>query len=393
MQLTKKQAEGLLISIDRYNAGKKYTVISGYAGSGKSTLVRFIIEALNVDENDVCYCAFTGKAAEVLRKKGNKNACTLHKLLYESIPKPTGGFFRKPKSHIPFKIIVVDEVSMAPKTLIDLLFTHNVYIICLGDPGQLPPIEKDEDNHLLNHPHIFLDEIMRQAQESEIIQLTMKIRNNEPINYYDGKEIKIIPYSQLNTGILQWGDQILTATNAKRLAINNQMRRLLDYPDYPVDGDKLICLKNYWETFSDNEDPLINGSIGILQNSFKTWREIPKIAYSNIKKFDVLIGDLILSETNDIYNLVDMDYKMILTGEKCCDWKLSYKLGKLRQKYGDIVPKEFAYAYAITCHKAQGSEWNNVVVLEEQFPFDKEEHKRWLYTACTRASEKLVLVR
>ena len=393
MQLTKKQAEGLLISIDRYKAGKKYTVISGYAGSGKSTLVRFIIEALGVDEDDVCYCAFTGKAAEVLRKKGNKNACTLHKLLYESIPKPDGGFFRKPKLFLGYKIIVVDEVSMAPKLLIDLLFTHNVYVICLGDPGQLPPIDKNDDNHLLDHPHIFLDEIMRQAQESEIIRLTMKIRNNEPINYYDGKEVKIIPYSQLNTGILQWGDQILTATNAKRLAINNQMRQLLDYPNYPVDGDKLICLRNYWETFSDNEDPLINGSIGILQNNFKTWREIPKIAYSNIKKFDVLIGDLILPETNDIYNLVDMDYKMILTGEKCCDWKLSYKLGRLRQKYGDIVPKEFAYAYAITCHKAQGSEWNNVVVLEEQFPFDKEEHKRWLYTACTRSSEKLVLVR
>ena len=161
---------------------------------------------------------------------------------------------------------------------------------------------------------------MRQAQESEIIQLTMKIRNNEPINYYDGKEIKIIPYSQLNTGILQWGDQILTATNAKRLTINNQMRQLLDYPDYPVDGDKLICLKNYWETFSDNEDPLINGSIGILQNSFKTWREIPRFVKSNIRRFDVLTGDLIIPDTNDIYPMVEMDHKMITTGEKCCGW-------------------------------------------------------------------------
>ena len=393
MILTRKQAEGLLISIDRYDAGKKYTVISGYAGSGKSTLVRFIIEALDVDENDICYCAFTGKAAEVLRKKGNKNVCTLHKLLYESIPKPTGGFFRKPKLQLGYKVIVVDEVSMAPKTLIDLLFTHHVYVICLGDPGQLPPIDKNEDNHLLDHPHIFLDEIMRQAQESEIIQLTMKIRHQEPIDYFNGKEVKIIPYSELNTGVLQWGDQILTATNAKRQAINNQMRQLLNYPDVPVDGDKVICLRNYWDDFSREGDPLINGTIGILKNSFQTWRQIPPIVRSNIKKFDVLTSDLVIPDTNDVYNLVDMDHQMILTGNKCCDWKLSYKLGRLRSKYGEIVPKEFAYAYAITCHKAQGSEWNNVVVLEEQFPFDKNEHARWLYTACTRASEKLVLVR
>ena len=393
MILTKKQEEGLKTAIARHRVGEKYTVIAGYAGTGKSTLVRFIIDALDIDESDVCYCAFTGKAAEVLRKKGNKNACTLHRLLYESIPKPEGGFFRKPKPVLDYKVIVVDEVSMAPKSLIDLLFKHNIYAICLGDPGQLPPIDKDEDNHLLDHPHIFLDEIMRQAQESEIIQLTMKIRNNEPINYYDGKEVKIIPYSQLNTGILQWGDQILTATNATRQAINTQMRQLLNYPNHPVDGDKMICLRNYWEDFSDDGDPLINGTIGILKNSFQTWREIPRVAKSNIKKFDILMGDLSIPDTSDIYNLVDMDYKMILTGNKCCDWKLSYRLGKLRFRYGDIVPKEFTYAYAVTVHKAQGSEWNNIVVLEENFPFDKIEHTRWLYTACTRASEKLVLVR
>jgi ATP-dependent exoDNAse (exonuclease V) alpha subunit len=72
---------------------------------------------------------------------------------------------------------------------------------------------------------------------------------------------------------------------------------------------------------------------------------------------------------------------------------LAYQLNKLKPKIGEVVPKEFAYAYAITCHKAQGSEWDKVLVLEERFPFDKEEHARWLYTACTRASEKLILVR
>ena len=393
MILTTNQKKGLDIALKRYKEGFKYTVISGYAGSGKSTLVRFIIDAINIDEKKVCYCAFTGKAAEILRKKGNKNVCTLHKLLYEHIPKPNGGFFRKKKLQLEYSIIVVDEVSMAPKTLMDLLFSHNVYVICLGDPGQLPPIDKNEDNHLLDNPHIFLDEIMRQAQESEIIQLTMKIRNNESIDYFNGKDVKIIPYSQLTTGVLQWGDQILTATNKKRKTINDQMRLLNKRSGAPQDGDKIICLRNYWDDLSDNEDALVNGTIGILKNSFKTWREIPKIVKSDIKKFDILMGDLIIPETNDIYNLLEMDYNMFQTEKKCCDWKLSYKLGKLKHKYGEIVPKEFTYAYAITVHKAQGSEWDNVVVLEENFPFDKEEHKRWLYTACTRASEKLVLVR
>ena len=393
MILTKRQEEGLKIAIARHRAGEKYTVIAGYAGTGKSTLVRYIIDALDIEEDRVCHCAFTGKAAEVLKKKGNKNVATLHRLLYEHIPRPAGGFFRKPKPFIDYDVIVVDEVSMAPKSLMELLFKHQVYVICLGDPFQLPPIDKDEDNHLLDDPHIFLDEIMRQEEDSEIIQLTMKIRNQEPIDYFNGNEVKIIPYSDLNTGVLQWGDQILTATNAKRQAINNQMRALQGRTGEPVDGDKIICLRNYWDDSSLNGDALINGTIGILQNSFQTWREIPRFVQSDIRKFDVLVGDLVVPETNDVYQMTEMDRQMIITGEKCCDWRLSYKLGKLRPKYGEIVPKEFTYAYAITTHKSQGSEWPKVVVLEEKFPFDKTEHARWLYTACTRSSEKLVLVR
>ena len=393
MILTKKQEEGLKTAVARHRAGEKYTVIAGYAGTGKSTLVRYIIDALDIEEDRVCYCAFTGKAAEVLKKKGNKNVSTLHRLLYEHIPRPAGGFFRKPKLFIDYDVIVVDEVSMAPKSLMDLLFRHRVYVICLGDPFQLPPIDKDEDNHLLDNPHVFLEEIMRQEEDSEIIQLTMKIRNQEPIDYFNGNEVKIIPYSDLNTGVLQWGDQILTATNAKRQAINNQMRALQGRTGEPVDGDKIICLRNYWDDLSLNGDALINGTIGILQNSFQTWRKIPSFIQSDIKKFDVLVGDLVVPETKDIYQMTEMDRQMIITGEKCCDWRLSYKLGKLRPKYGEIVPKEFTYAYAVTVHKAQGSSWPNVVVLEESFPFNKIEHARWLYTACTRAEKKLVLIR
>ena len=95
----------------------------------------------------------------------------------------------------------------------------------------------------------------------------------------------------------------------------------------------------------------------------------------------------------DYFENTEIDYQMLTTGEKCCDWRLAYQLGKLKNKLGEVVPKEFTYAYAITCHKSQGSEWDKVLVLEESFPFDRTEHARWLYTACTRASEKLVLVR
>ena len=182
MQLTLKQQKGLNIALQRYKDNEKYTVIGGFAGTGKSTLVKFIISALcneGVDERDVCYATFTGKAAQVLLKKGNKNVSTLHKLLYDSFPQITGGFIRKPKTEIDYKIVVVDEVSMAPKTLMDLLFRHRVHVICLGDPFQLPPVDKDQDNHLLDNPHIFLDEIMRQAAESEIIRLSSQIRNQE----------------------------------------------------------------------------------------------------------------------------------------------------------------------------------------------------------------------
>ena len=396
MELNEKQKNGLTLALQRYKNKEKYTVIAGYAGAGKSTLVRFIIEELKtygVKETDVCFACFTGKAAQVLLKKGNKNVITLHKLLYKSIPKESGGFVRIPNPSIPYKIVVVDEVSMAPKTLMDLLFKHNVYVICLGDPFQLPPVDKKEDNHLLDAPHIFLDEIMRQAQESEIIQLSMAIRENRPIEVFQGKEVQILNKEELNTGMLTWADQILVATNATRVSINTQMRKLLNFGEKPQDGDKIICLRNYWDCFSDNEEPLVNGTIGILKNSFLTKRYLPNIVKSidGLSHIDLIMGDFI-SDSGMYFHSLEMDKKMIDTGEFSLDWKTVYQLNR-NPRTRDIPPLEFTYGYAITCHKAQGSEWDKVLVIEEKFPFDKIEHARWLYTAVTRSSEKLVLVR
>ena len=390
MELTSKQEQGLKIAIDRYKNHERYTCISGYAGTGKSTLVKFIISALDVDEDDVCYAAYTGKAAQVLLKKGNKNVSTLHKLLYKSYPRPDGSFLRLPVDEVPYKIVIVDEVSMAPRNLMKLLFTHkNVHVICLGDPFQLPPVDKDEDNHLLDNPHIFLDEVMRQAQESEIIRVTMDIRNHKPLSLMDGNEVKILTKADLSTGMMQWADQMLVGTNQMRVALNNQMRELLGRGDAPEDGDKVICLRNYWSILAENEDPLVNGTIGYLQDSFESFNQLPwKMGGQRI----YTIQGNFLSDGGALYKNLDMDKKLILTGEKSLDWKTIWKLNS-NPKTSMLVPLEFTYAYAITGHKAQGSEWPNVLVIEEKIPFDKTEHARWLYTCATRAEEKLVLVK
>ena len=292
---------------------------------------------------------------------------------------------------IEYKVIIVDEVSMVPKQLMDLLFTHPVYVICLGDPFQLPPIDKNSDNGLLARPHVFLDEIMRQAAESEIIQLATKIRHQENFSadMFTGKEVKIFNQNELNTGMLMWGDQVLVATNATRVKFNQAMRDQLGHGDKPEDGDKVICLRNYWDDLSDAGNPLVNGTIGYLKNSFENFLQMPY--WCSRREVPTIIANFI-SETDEDYGTFNMDKKLILQGEKTLDWKIEYRLNR-SVKTQHLVPYEFTYGYAITGHKAQGSQWENIVIYEEKFPFAQEEHARWLYTCVTRASEKVVLLR
>lgn len=396
IKLTEKQQEGLDIALLRYKQGKQYTVISGYAGTGKSTLVRFIIDELGINEDKVCYCAYTGKATEVLRKKGNKNTLTLHRLLYDSVPRPDGTFLRRPKPAIKYRVVVVDEVSMVPKSLVNLLFIHKAYIIFLGDPFQLPPINKDEDNHLLDSPHIFLDKIVRQAESSEIIQLSMKIRNYEPLDYMTGENVMIVPKESLSTGMLTWADQVLVGTNNMRSKINTLLRNENGYSGPPKDGEKIICLRNYWDFCNQEGDSLINGTIGTLINSYDTFYRIPYFISTPVRRINFIKGDfapLDSEQDSFLFKKISIDKNLIETGKRCLDNKLLYQLNGLKRKIGDVIPKEFDFAYAITVHRAQGSEWEKVLVIEEKFPYNREEHARWLYTAITRASSRLVLVR
>ena len=364
-------------------------------GTGKSTLIKFIISALDIDpQKDVCYVAFTGKAATVLQQKGCPNATTAHQLLYHAKPMPNGTFKFVKKTKIDYKVVVVDEVSMLPKPMWEQLLNHNVYILATGDPGQLPPVDKDMDNQVLNTPHIFLDEIMRQAQDSEIIRLSMWIREGKPLSLFpaEGKQVQIFTKDQVVSGMYDWADQILCATNAKRNQINKIVRSQRGYlGDEPQIGDKVISLHNHWDYLSNRGVwALTNGSIGTLTYFYKQGHYLPRYIYKD-SCIETMYSSIQL-EDEDEFTGIPIDYKCLLTGEPTLNGSQRFMLKK--NKIVEVEPPfEFAYAYAITTHKAQGSEWDKVLIFEERFPFDREEHKRWLYTAVTRAKDKIVIVR
>lgn len=388
MQLTDKQFKGLKIAIERYKNKEKYTVISGYAGSGKSTLIKFIISELGVPENQVSYVAYTGKAAQVLKEKGCPNAQTAHKLLYNAYPRENGKSFAlyPKKSLFPYKIIVVDEVSMLPKELWNLLLSHPVYVIALGDPGQLPPIGEPVD--ILESPHVFLDEIMRQAQESEIIRLSMDIRNGESLKTFKGKEVNIVEAKELNTGMFNWADQIICGKNNTRRYINNIMREIKwgpDVPLTPVENDKIICLNNYWSEVNFRGECLVNGLIGYAKN--------PEVMES--KYFNKIVNCSFVPEYyKEPYNLIEIGF---------LDLPLDYYLFTENEKFRDLYPTKrfpkgtklfsFDYGYAITCWKSQGSEYSKVLLIEEDFPFKKDDHIKYLYTGITRAKDKITIIK
>lgn len=383
MELTTKQEAGLRIAVERYRHNEPYTVIAGYAGTGKSTLIKFIISALDIDPERVAYIAYTGKAAQVLRNKGNPGAMTAHRLLYKSIQRADGTFIHIPRDSLnsDCDIVVVDEVSMLPKAMWDLLLSHKVYVIACGDPGQLPPI--GEENGILESPHIFLDEIMRQAAESEIIRLSADIRARKAIKPFKGTEINIVRANDLCDGMMTWADQVICGKNATRHNLNDHYRYMLwgENVKDPIIGDKVICLKNNWDKITETGDALVNGTIGTIGalNTYPDTRLNPRcIIDFTPESFDEA------EKRDQVFRSLLMDWKLITTKEPT----INKENFRMFPKW--LRPEQFDYGYCITCHKSQGSEYDKVLVVEEVLK--ATDHARWLYTACTRAAKKLTLV-
>lgn len=394
MQLTNKQELGLKLAIARYKAHESYTCIAGYAGTGKSTLIKFIINALEINpETDVAYVAYTGKAATVLQTKGCPNATTAHKLLYEAKPRPNGTFYLKKRWPIPYKVIIVDEISMLPKTMWDLLLSHHKYVIACGDPFQLPPVDQNEDNHVLDKPHIFLDEIMRQAQDSEIIRLSMWVREGKPLGQFPvaKEQVQILRPYELIPEMYDWADQTLCASNKRRIEINNKVRERQGRGATPEIGDKIIGLTNHWDfTSTDGLWPLTNGCIGTITNYQIIPYNYPSFIYNKQLQYIFTGMDI----PNGRFESIPIDYDALITGTPAFDNKQAFRMNSFARNSDALeAPYYFAYAYAITVWKAQGSEWDKVLLIEEAHPFDTLEHQKYLYTGITRASEKLVVIR
>lgn len=379
MILTNGQEKGLKVAIERYRHKEPYTVIAGPAGSGKSSLVRFIIDALDLPEDKVVYITYTGKASLVLRNKGCSNAITAHKLLYHAKEKPDGTFEFKPKKHLDYdyKIIVLDECSMLPEDMWTLLLSHKVHVIALGDKEQLPPV--DGDSKILDNPHVILDEVVRQALDSPIIRLSVDIREGKWLEYGGPKECRVMPPERVSDKLLMGADQVLCGKNITRHCLNERLRKIKfgeQYANKPLEGDKIICLKNDWGTLADNEEPLINGMVGVLSN----------IKLEDGRLYKPAMAADFTSNNNGLYKDLRMDYKIFTEKETTVNkdnWMMYPKNARAH---------EFDYAYAVTVHKYQGSEAEKVVVYDEWLG-DRDFHRRWLYTAVTRSSKMLVVVK
>lgn len=346
----------------------------GYAGTGKTTLARHFAE--NVD-GEVLFAAFTGKAAQVLRSRGATNARTIHSLIYRPRGEETVEDEETGKTSIApmFSInrqsplakaalIVIDECSMVDEQLGKDLMSFGTPILVLGDPGQLPPVSGG-GFFTEQEPDYLLSEIHRQAKDNPIIQLAMDVREGREIMRGDYGSAQVISKTEVTQSLVLEADQVLVGTNRTRRRYNQRLRELKGFSvDYPQSGDKLVCLRN------DPAKGLLNGSLWQVMSSS---RETVKPGIN-----------LMIRPEDDDMDRGAAKIKLLKTAFEDVETEIPWST---RKRYD-----EFDFGYALTVHKAQGSQWNNVVLFDESYAF-RDTRERWLYTAITRAAETLTIVR
>ncbi|MER6605651.1 ATP-dependent RecD-like DNA helicase [Streptomyces sp. NPDC000927] len=363
------------------------TTLTGYAGTGKSTAIATIINSLGVK---ALYLAPTGKAAAVLRAKTGKPARTIHSVLYTAVTheeprtgkdgKPVTGPDGKPLtiSRITFEprayphddvtecgIIVVDEMSMVAKKEAELLRKQGKRIIAVGDPGQLPPVKADPG---FIPRYIDLTDIIRQEQCSPVLEIATRVRNKQR----PGRSGTSGDRARLGVEYLEFftrpDRQILCWRHQARWASNRLVRTMLKRTaPVPEPGEKVSILRN-----NAMYDVYRGQQYTVKWTDYDTGPAPHKIRAC-------------LTDDDGTEKTIQMLTSGFIDPQ-----------GEMQaEQQGGDAKVAATWGYTITVHSSQGSEWRDVLVLDEPLarPRDRRTMDRWLYTAVTRATNRVMIAR
>ncbi len=358
------QQDAALVAVSNWlkdRNGAQVFRLFGWAGTGKTTLAKHLASGLN----SVKYAAFTGKAALAMRKRGCRGASTIHSLIYTLVSEDEGEphfILDRESPAASADLIVIDEVSMVDEVLAEDLLSFGTKILVLGDPFQLPPVQ-GTGFFIAEEPDIMLTEIHRQAAENPIVQLSLDIRNGARLQRGAYGDSKVIGRDDVEQDEVMLADQVLVGRNKTRIDYNNRLRELKGLPPItPVLGDKIVCLRN------NPRKKLLNGQIFIVS----------EVKRKNAGKLEMmLLPEDAGPATPEVKVKTHLDF---FTG---ADEQMAWAV---RRQFD-----EFTFGYALTVHKAQGSQWDHVYLFDESFAF-REDGRRWLYTGVTRAVDRITVV-
>ena len=422
-------------------------LLKGYAGTGKTTIISTVVNNLEKANKKSVLLAPTGRAAKVISVYSKKKAFTIHKKIYSPKKQGNGGisFVRQPNKHIN-TIFIVDEASMIPDThqnsklfengsLLDDLISYvyagkNCKLVFIGDTAQLPPVrltispaleaEKLSFDFNKDVIEIELDEVVRQEQNSGILanatDLRMLIQYNTTNFQFDIKYPDIIrledSYDIQDAITVAYDGDIgveetafIVRSNKRANQYNDQIRTKIRGQENEIStGDYVMVVKNnyFWLKESSSAGFIANGDICEIMriNAIKELYgfkfaevEVRMIDYPDIPNFEtVLLLDTLSSESPSLtYEQSNRLYEAVK--EDFVDEKSKYKqfMNVKKNKYFNALQVKFSYA--MTCHKSQGGQWNTVFIEQPYLPDGQSiEYLRWLYTAITRAQNKLYLI-
>lgn len=370
----------------------KIVTLGGYAGTGKSTVISVFARAHSGVR--IAYCAFTGKAANVLKQKLRDAGVpspdfvgTIHRLIYQGKKNGQDEIVAWEKiDFLPYNLIVVDEASMLSEEIYDDLRSYGIPIIAVGDHGQLGPIEGSFN--LMVRPNVRLEKVHRQAEGSPIISLATFIREEGelPLRYTSNESVSFIDpkclreslqkvYCRELTGLELSNIALLCYTNAKRRMANALVREIRwgIREDDPVrEGDLLVCLRN---------------SLGVLYNGMRS-----RVVSSRLHGSHWFWTHAVFEE-DDIEVKASMFRGQFNRNGTISRYEDVEEYGFYQQGWSKKIGLLFDFGYALTVHKSQGSGFKDTFLLYERPNMvDRDEFRRWLYTAITRASERLSIV-